>query len=307
VRQKVLLSTAALALAAFLAACSARGVTPISSVSQPPIGPVTKVTSGADITLPLLAFEMNGEDAALIHSALLILSARCSLRFGVVSTDHTIADPAASRSDAPRLYGVVDLSVAENYGYHSPYAHAAGGVNDKQALGAWNPSAKERLVTLGLNPDGSALADPPRDSAGDPLPPGGCAGEAERTLAGGQIVDRTLPQELEIEASQRAESDSRVRAVWTTWSRCMATAGYTYESPNDPINSFGGSTVSAAEKATAVADVRCRLRTNMVGLWMAVETAYDNELIAQNTLQLQELQRRIDVQRANAKKLLSSG
>ena len=40
---------------------------------------------------------------------------------------------------------------------------------------------------------------------------------------------------------------------------------------------------------------------------MAVETAYENELIAENALQLQELQRRIDLQRANAKKLLSSG
>jgi hypothetical protein len=276
-------------------------------MSEPPLGPVTKVKAGSDISLPLLSFEMNATDASLIHAALLVLSAKCGLRFGVASTDHTLADPAASRSDGPRLYGVVDLSVAQNYGYHSPDAQQSARTNDKLALGSWNPDARERLVMLGVGPDGSALTDRPRDSNGRPLPVGGCAGEADRQLAGGQSVDRTLPQVLAVEASRRAASDSRVAAAWAKWSACMTAKGYSYKSPNDPINSFGGGTVTAVEKTTAIADVTCRLNTNVVGLWMAVETAYENVLIDENALQLQELQRHIDEQRANAKKVLAGG
>ncbi|MPZ85665.1 MAG: hypothetical protein GEV28_36910 [Actinophytocola sp.] len=65
-----------------------------------------------------------------------------------------------------------------------------------------------------------------------------------------------------------AEADSRVRAVFTGWSRCMSAAGFDYRDPmaanNDPT--FGTGVPTAEEIATATADVACRTEENVNGV-----------------------------------------
>jgi hypothetical protein len=60
----------------------------------------------------------------------------------------------------------------------------------------------------------------------------------------------------------------------------MRAAGYSYDSPMAPAADprFRGP-LSPAETGTAVADVDCKGRTNLVGVWFTVESEYQRPLV----------------------------
>ena len=60
----------------------------------------------------------------------------------------------------------------------------------------------------------------------------------------------------------------------------MSKKGYKYANPRSPIIKFVRlPTRTTTEVATAVADVRCKLDTNLVGIELAVELAYDRQYL----------------------------
>ncbi|MDY0914973.1 hypothetical protein [Rathayibacter festucae] len=78
-------------------------------------------------------------------------------------------------------------------------------------------------------------------------------------------------------------SDSRVEEVVEEWSACMKKRGFEYP---DPVTAMidqgwkpGVSSVSAEQIATATADMDCKAETNLVGIELAVQSAYDQEYI----------------------------
>ncbi|MGH8826651.1 MAG: hypothetical protein ACRDVZ_03415, partial [Jiangellaceae bacterium] len=156
---------------------------------------------------------------------------------------------------------------------------------DKDDVGAWNPSEVELLVVKGPE---AGSANVPDDTQGNPLPDGGCGGEATAAL-GGFSEDFGLPDGLTGESYERAESDSRVKAAVDEWAACMDRAGYEYESIWEPNNADWPDPAGPEEIAVATADVACKAETNLAGIWLAVETAYQNQLIEENAEKLAEL------------------
>jgi hypothetical protein len=78
-------------------------------------------------------------------------------------------------------------------------------------------------------------------------------------------------------------SDSRFVQVQQKWSDCMRGKGYNFDTVKSPHDKFvnAGSVGPATpeEKATAVADVQCKIQTNLVGVAVAVQSAYDEQYI----------------------------
>lgn len=88
-------------------------------------------------------------------------------------------------------------------------------------------------------------------------------------------------------------SDSRWLSAVKDWSACMRERGFDYASPLDAIGRWLGSGQSAAttspsadEIATATADVACTISTNLVGIGVALQTAYDNRYIQEHRAEL---------------------
>src|SRR5262249_34663169 len=130
----------------------------------------------------------------------------------------------------------------------------------------------------------------PLDANGHPLPDDGCIGEAGRQLRGtSPNQDWTYAENLATDAHRRSENDSRVLAAMSAWSTCMKGKGYRYARSGDPNNQNWPEPPGPAEIAVATADVACKLQTNLVGIWFAVETAYQLRAIDQNASQLNEV------------------
>lgn len=72
----------------------------------------------------------------------------------------------------------------------------------------------------------------------------------------------------------------------------MTAKGYDYRTPLDPPHDprFAGG-LPAAEIATATADVACKKQANVVGVWFAVESAYQKRLVAKDRDVLRRLRR----------------
>lgn len=61
----------------------------------------------------------------------------------------------------------------------------------------------------------------------------------------------------------------------------MKEKGFSFESPIDAIGdpAWQGGSVTAEQISAAVADVDCKISTNLVGIGVAVQSAYDQRYI----------------------------
>ncbi|WP_051944030.1 hypothetical protein [Streptacidiphilus rugosus] len=221
----------------------------------------------------------------------------CLARFGFAYPDPgpqpTEGSPAlAQESLLARRYGVTDPGLVRRWGYHPPRPDsitkgAPGGI----VLLAGLPAA-EQLVLTGYDP---ATRGPAAAYQGKALPAQGCRGEADRNL--GERTNETtsggrqravngvdgLVQQLKAASFQASMADPRVVGVFKSRSACMRLAGYHETNPMLAPEMFKPAPdPTAAEISAAKADVACKVRTNLVGVWFAVESEYQNTAIAQH-------------------------
>jgi len=91
-------------------------------------------------------------------------------------------------------------------------------------------------------------------------------------------------------------NDSRYVAAEQKWSDCMATQGFDYATPYDAfVDNYAPKTpeATARGKAVATADVQCKIDTNLVGVGVAVQSAYDQQYIDSHRDALAAQQREI--------------
>lgn len=113
------------------------------------------------------------------------------------------------------------------------------------------------------------------------------------------------PPTLPDHGPHSAVDDPRVVAAYAAWSSCMKAEGYRYATPQEAIGDpslvpetvkeNGASVVrhSAAELAHATADVRCKTSTNLVGIAVTVQAAYDDLYIAGHRDALRDYRNRL--------------
>ncbi|MFE6746204.1 hypothetical protein ACFVGM_10155 [Kitasatospora purpeofusca] len=285
----VLLLTAALIAAPALTAGCASGPAAntaaaappsatLAPMEPPPIGDVPRLTRVNDRTLPIEAYLLSGEQFRQLDAAQGVLVTRCVRGFGL---DYSAPVPTApATTQTSHRYDPVELSDVSTNGYHSPDP-------DRGKKPGAAPSLSPDLTTVlgaGLGPDGRPAPGTATEYRGKRLPSGGCIADAQRQLTarGGTGRDSDVAVGVNYEGFERSRQDPRVGAVFQDWSRCMAERGYSYGTPGDALKDprWGNTaTPSAEEIATATADVECKARVNVVGVWFTVESAYEQELI----------------------------
>lgn len=277
-KRRVMCASGTLTLLVAVSSCADIGEIESTSVSQPPLGPIQVVTEPGQITLPLDAYQMSLDDTVRVDRAVYVLVTRCMGSFGF-DYDEPFNERSTSGPTTvnARRYGLLDEAHAAAYGY-KPGPAGPSEKDQAEATGTLLQESPEARNILGGKGG-------PSSYRGRKVPPGGCFGEARRQVAkGGPPFDPQLPEKMATDSFMRMENDSRVQAAYRRWSKCMAREGFDYPSSRAANNDERWSTPkpTAAEIAVAVADVRCKKRVNLVGVRMAVETAYQRQLIEQN-------------------------
>ncbi|MEU8076550.1 hypothetical protein AB0B31_13985 [Catellatospora citrea] len=290
---------AALTLPLTLIGCAGAG----EEQREPAIGEIKQVNSYKDIVMPLDVYILTREQRISINNARELLIRDCVNKHGLQVTGRVASGDQPSRQVMiGRRYGIIDADAAARTGYRADAEVAA---DAGKAGGGWNPTPEEfRVVsgkdqvtgenTVGQLVGGTAIAE------------GGCASEAGRQLSadGGELASN-YGDTLQVETYAMAERDSRVVAAVAEWSKCMAEAGYTYSSPWEPNNRDWGPKPTNEEIATAVADVACRRKVDLVGIWLAVESAYQQRVIDENHQRLEQSRQAYEVQLRNASKIVA--
>ncbi len=263
---------------------------PAKGPSEPAISP-QQVQRPEQIVLPLDAYFPSKEQSEVIARATQQVGRDCMRRLQVPWPVLSV-ESLSSAGPNDRRYGLLDPKDAAAYGYQNVRA----AMEDKRARAvdtAQQPKRDSFLVWIGST----------RTVAGRPVPEGGCAAEAKRILSGGEAPVDTLPvQERALQSFQRMMSDSRVREVQALWSTCMREAGFNYSNPDQASESdeWLSDPSSDKERAVATADVRCKLRHNLAGVYLAVETAYQQMVIERNEEMLDKVRADLDQQLKSA-------
>ncbi|GAA5120855.1 hypothetical protein [Haloechinothrix salitolerans] len=284
-----------------LAALAASGCTAPASPSElPPLGEVPVIRDADDLAaldLPLDPYHVDTEPLLdRMNRAWDVLVQRCIRRYGLswpTSPEHV---PPEGPEHMER-YGIIDAAVVTEYGYHQP---PRPGVKNGEDTGqSWSADADAVMTGRVDRHDGK------------PVPNGGCNGEAMRAL-GAELPENGPPKaplsrRLAGRAYEQALADPRLDPVVAEWRECMTAAGYDYDSPLDAGEDrawYVKSGPSKREIATALADVDCRARTNYVGMFYALDAAYQREAVAAHRAELRELREAAEVIDRNARRLL---
>ena len=306
-RVSVFAGSAALAFAigaGILGAAATHQPEATASQVEPWLGQIQTVTDWRQITLPLDAYELSLRDSATVDRAEYQQTMACMEQFGfafdVTPWDGwTAGIPEGDLDASPshyRLFGLLDDASAAQYGYHVPETQPPAG---KALSGPEN--SRDYANVLGAKFGGGTYR-------GQHIPEGGCIGQARQSIAGGgPAFDSSLPEQLTSEAWNRSEGDSRVISAYADWRACMNDAGFDYRTPADANNDtrWSGEEATPAEIAVASADVVCKQQTNLVGIRMAVDSAYQRVVIRAHAKELKALKLGQQRQLDNAASLLA--
>ncbi|MDK9497676.1 hypothetical protein QEZ40_002619 [Streptomyces katrae] len=303
-------------LALTAAGCSAA---PSDGVRAEPV-PTPTAGTVVGLRLPIGAYLPTDTERALSEYLRGLLVRDCVRRHGA-----SFMDPAVTGGAAPpaaydplnmaRRYGVGDMETARRYGYRVDPAHRAARVDGPSGAAAPARTAEERGLLTGVADrrpgQPSASGERPR-FGGRPVPDGGCYGEADRALLndgsragafGGTV------NVIERQGYERSRRDPRVREAFTRWSACMKAKGHHYA---DPLGAAGDTArwrpdatqeAGPDERATAVADMECKRDVNLLGVWFAVESEYENTAMAGRAAELETVRRQLEAERGRLREL----
>ncbi|MEO6412718.1 MAG: hypothetical protein ABIO48_09025 [Pedococcus sp.] len=236
-------------------ACGPPRASDVAEAATPP----TPQTPG-DIVLPFDAYQPSAPVQRIENDAYRELVRRCAIEYGVALLMPAAELPVESNA---RRYGLFDPADAKARGYVGKTVFV-----DAVRAGRWAPTPQQKYVLNGEErPPGAAA-----------VPTGGCAQRAESELG---LPDTSM---ADVEAAglssfKLAADDPRVAAAERAWSSCLAEQDLHYAKTFDPSNHPWKPRASPEEIRTAVADVACKQRTNLVGAWLAAETQVQRRVI----------------------------
>lgn len=296
----IVVSAASLPVLLVATSCSGGGSSSEND-GLPPVGSIKRITRDADISLPLDTYVPTAKELDDDAAAEQMLAQECMRRFEL-RYPRIFERPAkypVARHEG--LYGILNAQEAGRYGYGRP---AAPG-DDGRSLGdskrkTREPTAVEANVWHG---QGESVIN------GQKVPQGGCLAEGRRRLTSGQmpkVAPGFYAQQLGQEAYQRSQNDPRVKAVVEQWSACMRRAGFSYKDPFDANNdNRWADSLSEREITAAKTDIQCKHTTNVAGVWMAVQTAYEKKSIERNAEALNQSKSLFAIRQKNAALVLS--
>ncbi|MCL2483377.1 MAG: hypothetical protein FWF43_08220 [Propionibacteriaceae bacterium] len=246
-----------------LTGCSSTSV----KTPEPTIGTIPVITEPSQIPRPIDTYLPGETEIVNLHIAYYALVNDCFAKHGITITAYMYSNlddlkrnvhiDVLERVMLTKLYGDFDPDGASTNGY------APGG-------------------RLGRAGNIVGLVAPPQD---DPLHATAMAcweavGQVDPTNGAidmGMVTQQQLPDGGPTVNPQ----DSRMVAVYQQWAACMAEKGFTYPDPRSAYfdSRWSQDGMQTLEVATAVADMNCKISTNLVGVAVAVQSAYDQVYI----------------------------
>ena len=256
-------------------------------------GSSNSTTAGQGQGLPIDAYLWSFDQYSTFDHAQQILVKKCMGSYGF---DYQIRDlnspPVSDR--LTRRYGITDLQVAQAYGFHVA-GDGSGEASDVSQPQSQSP-AFAMALTGGSGPvpeSGPGPSSAPTTINGASVPPGGCLGEARRTLAGtdSSIGNSQIARTINTESWVKARADRRVVAAAKDWQACMKARGFSYRDPIDAGNdaAFANPQPTEREILTAVASVQCSAESKLASIWYKVEVEIQTDMISRQQLALDEV------------------
>ncbi|MFD9565090.1 hypothetical protein [Streptomyces sp. NPDC059994] len=227
--------------------------------------------------LPIQAYMPSPRQIGADGRARAVLITQCLKRFGITSGQITSKlGPRGPESMTQRRYGISDRATAAQYGYWLPG-------DDRNPPQVPQPSQAETQVASGAVPT----------YKGQPVPEGGCAGEAVRTLDGKNATAQTYGNALraanvmELSTFNETRKDPKVKKAEQAWAACMKAKGH-----HVPADVFAAADrlhlpevrprpkPGDREVIVAVADAECHTRTDIDKIWNSLETTYQKREIS---------------------------
>ena len=310
-RINVLKGSAVLAVAIAGAGCGGGSAKPQAS-AVPPLGPVAVISSADQITRPIDAYEVTVDQTTTLLRAASAVTAQCMQNFGLAFTAAASGkgfnDSAKQVKTRSTVYGFFNPDVVGSKGYDTVNVIDVGN-------GAEVPLSDAAFSVL--NGEDRATGKPVTTYANKPLPEHGCFGKGAATA--GSVPMPSAPGSLPDGGPQVPETDPRMVAVNAKWSDCMKSKGFSYATPwaayfdpkwqqaKPPVPGGGPPAHSPDEIATATADMACKQSTNLVGIAVTVEGAYDKQYIESHATALAAFKQHLDDQLKRAAQIIAAG
>lgn len=265
-----LVLAAAVGACVVLSSCSGPGAA--GSVSAvPSVGEVVAVSSPEQVRRPVDAVRLGSAQLVQLEAAEVRMVNDCRRERGLPG-DAAFLEPAVAAVSRTMERERADSPL---WGFFSPSTAASGGF----ATG---------------KPSGPTFFQ----GSGDAKVGQECFAQAQKAMPRGQswVFLATLSTWPE-GGPQTPVGDPRWVEAVKAWSGCMGDRGFQAGDPVAFAREQNGHQPSAsqAERAAAQADVGCKVSTNLVGLGMAVQAAYDDEYLARNEAALREWRKEVDV------------
>ncbi|WDT89279.1 hypothetical protein H0E86_25955 [Streptomyces sp. SCSIO-PteL053] len=249
---------------------------------------IDDVSGAAGLSLPLDSYFASPTQAQILDRAQDVLKMQCMKRYGFSYTPPPLPEVVPVEGIGNR-YGIADPADAARFGYGGPdVAPQADGPHLREDEAAVL-NGPDRLDPDSLPNSQEEVDDLPASTGkanlvnGLVVPPGGCIRESFLKLYAPRsgAVDILFTQDLERESFAKSRADSRVKDAASAWSACMRKSGYEVSDPMNPGKELNLAEDPSGEKATkiAVQDVECKKRANLIKIWFAVESAYQNEIL----------------------------
>jgi hypothetical protein len=299
--------------ALFALAAGACAPAPRATPAAPPaVTAFPTVTSVSTLHLPIERYLLPPLQAVQADWIRSVQVSSCMRRFGF-SYPAGIRPTAGSQAVNAytvmfRRYGVTEAPSVRVWGYHvpRPFVGAAPRPATPEKRVA---SQDEETVLTGQDP---STGKPAVRYGGRAVPAGGCLDEPVSAAGSGfGGLSEPDPEADRITAALKDESftastaDPRVKAAFARWSACMAQHGYRFA---DPLTAAGVPSMAApgptpAEIAQAEDDVACKAKTRLVGIWFAVESAYQAAEIRANAAKFEAIRKARDAKSAEIRHL----
>lgn len=241
-----------------------------------------------ELSVPLDAYKMSRLDLWTIEYAEDLVTRDCMRSRGL---DWELLPPPPAVDPDPlnrRRYGVIEPEVAARYGYHLPPLPPESAAREAVWARRDRLPAKEHAAAYDDH---------------------GCRSDARARLrAGIDDFDNSRLADFSSRAFQDSFNHPQVRAAFTQWSRCMASAGFRYP---DPFAALQDKTWSESarpkepEIATAKADVECKQQVILPAIWSSAEEDIQNSLIQTNADEFQSFRKAKDTELEAARLVLT--
>ncbi|MET9499720.1 hypothetical protein [Streptomyces sp. NPDC006552] len=253
--------------------------------------------------MPIHQALFSNDEIAELNSASIVLARECMRDFGVSLPEPPERTQIGPVNRMERRYGLADEKMAREHGYHLGSRDPRTAKKEK-----WGLSRDQRLILTGTSSSNGKQAPKVTEFNGREIPSGGCwkVGERRLTPKGMTFGESSKIRELDRKGFMESEKDPQVQAAFSTWASCMTSKGYSYPNPYAPAadSKFQGNIENKAEIKVAVADVNCKKRVNLVGVWYGVERSKQQSLIKMNSAEVQAAKKQKESQLADARRVI---